>query len=278
VYAITRRGYGASSQPASGYDEQRLADDVLRVLDALHIEAPVLVGHSMAGGELTTLGGQHSSRLGGLVYLSALGDPTDWPASDPAYMELFRALPAPMQRHGTACTQDRRSFSGYRAWQMCAERFAFPESELRSVYTTNSDGTRGAHKTPRSVHEAIGAGARKRDYSGIRVPVLAVSEAPADLPDPDAYKPQNEQERAAVAAFDRATKVYVDRAIANFKRGVPDARLVDLAGAGHYLFLKQEAGVLRELRAFVAGLPVTPARNAGTSPSPPPPQPDRPRP
>src|SRR5260221_9125749 len=46
VYGITRRGYGASSQPASGYDDQRLADDVLHVLDSLRIDAPVLVGHS----------------------------------------------------------------------------------------------------------------------------------------------------------------------------------------------------------------------------------------
>src|ERR1017187_1529423 len=33
VYGITRRGYGVSSQPASGYTEQRLAEDDLRVLD-----------------------------------------------------------------------------------------------------------------------------------------------------------------------------------------------------------------------------------------------------
>jgi pimeloyl-ACP methyl ester carboxylesterase len=67
VYGITRRGYGRSSQPASGYDDQRLADDVLKVLERLHISSPVLVGHSMAGGELTTLGNQHSARLSSLV-------------------------------------------------------------------------------------------------------------------------------------------------------------------------------------------------------------------
>src|SRR6187397_1821370 len=44
VYGITRRGYGASSQPASGYDEQRRADDILHVLDSLNIGAPVLAG------------------------------------------------------------------------------------------------------------------------------------------------------------------------------------------------------------------------------------------
>ena len=52
VYAITRRGFGVSSWPAptdANYDFDRLGDDVLAVLDALHIEKPVLAGHSIAG-------------------------------------------------------------------------------------------------------------------------------------------------------------------------------------------------------------------------------------
>jgi pimeloyl-ACP methyl ester carboxylesterase len=93
VYGITRRGYGASDHPASGYDAQRLADDVVQVLSASKLNRPVLVGHSMAGGELTTIGNQHSDLVAGLVYLDALGDPRDWPASDPAYRELANQLP-----------------------------------------------------------------------------------------------------------------------------------------------------------------------------------------
>ena len=42
VYGITRRGFGASSQPAFGYDDQRLADDVLGVIDV-----PRLAGGSI---------------------------------------------------------------------------------------------------------------------------------------------------------------------------------------------------------------------------------------
>jgi alpha/beta hydrolase family protein len=54
VFGITRRGYGASSAPAtreSAYSADRLGDDVLAVLDALKIEKPVLIGHSIAGVE-----------------------------------------------------------------------------------------------------------------------------------------------------------------------------------------------------------------------------------
>jgi pimeloyl-ACP methyl ester carboxylesterase len=44
VYGITRRGFGASSIPTSGYEADRLGDDVLAVLDSLRLNGPVLVG------------------------------------------------------------------------------------------------------------------------------------------------------------------------------------------------------------------------------------------
>jgi pimeloyl-ACP methyl ester carboxylesterase len=217
VYGITRRGYGASSQPASGYDDQRLADDVLQVLDSLRIDAPVLVGYSMAGGELTTLGNQHSARLSGLVYLDALGDPRDFPSGDPAYMALFHRLPAPMRGPSSPPSEEEsRSFSAYR-----------------------------------------GAGQMRRDYSNIRVPVLAFFEFPrsaGDAPQTGGYQPKDAEERAVVDAFTTATAAYVERWKKNLQSGVPGARFVDLPGAGHYVFLTREAEVLRGLQAFVAGL------------------------
>src|SRR5580700_11160465 len=56
VYGITRRGSGFSSVPASGYSADRLGDDVLAVLDGLKLDRPVLVGHSVAGEELSSVG------------------------------------------------------------------------------------------------------------------------------------------------------------------------------------------------------------------------------
>lgn len=71
VYGITRRGFGASSAPASGYGADRLGDDVLAVLDALKIDKPVLVGHSIAGEELSSIGSLRPDRVAGLVYLDS---------------------------------------------------------------------------------------------------------------------------------------------------------------------------------------------------------------
>src|SRR5437660_183298 len=131
----------------------------------------------MAGGELTTLGNQHSDRLAGLVYLDALGDPRDWPGSDPSYRELFNKLVALHPPPATAPP--------------------FPESELRNVFETNPDGTRGRHKTPSRISNgAIGAGQKERDYSHIRVPVLAFLEGrrrPDDPPYPGQFVPKNDE-------------------------------------------------------------------------------------
>ena len=71
VYAITRRGFGASGFSAAGYGADRLGDDVLAVMEALKLNRPVLVGHSIAGEELSSVGSRYPDRVAGLVYLDA---------------------------------------------------------------------------------------------------------------------------------------------------------------------------------------------------------------
>jgi pimeloyl-ACP methyl ester carboxylesterase len=74
VYGITRRGFGASSTPAPlarHYDADRLGDDVLAVIDSLGLDRPVLVGHSLAGEELSSIGSRHADKVAGLIYLDA---------------------------------------------------------------------------------------------------------------------------------------------------------------------------------------------------------------
>ena len=74
VYGITRRGFGASSTPAplpENYTANRLADDVLAVCASLKLIRPVLVGHSIAGEELSSIGSRDPGRVAGLIYLDA---------------------------------------------------------------------------------------------------------------------------------------------------------------------------------------------------------------
>lgn len=71
VFGVTRRGFGASTAPASGYGANRLGDDVLAVMDALKLTRPILVGHSLGGEELSSVGSRHPERVSGLIYLDA---------------------------------------------------------------------------------------------------------------------------------------------------------------------------------------------------------------
>ena len=225
----------------------------MQVLRTLSIDRPVVAGHSMAGGELTTLGNQHSDLLAGLVYLDALGDPRDWPPTDPAYRELVNQLPE--IRRGPPVF-DRSSFGAYRASQLRNEHFAFPESELRQLYAANPDGSVGHYKASDSAtNAAIGAGQRKRDYSNIKVPVLAVFEYPKAYPplsETGAPQVDSKRDRAAREAYVQATAAYVDRWVNNLKRGVPSARIVDLPRAGHFVFLSRQDDVVCEIRKFIA--------------------------
>lgn len=141
------------------------------------------------------------------------------------------------------------------------------------MFETNPDGSVGEYKasTP-AIHKAIGEGGQQRDYSKIRVPVLALFswscskhlygnyiciEHPHHNPQYQTkpqYQPKNAQERAAMDAFDDATEAYINRWNKNLLNAPSGVRLVDLPGADHYLFISNETDVLSEVRAFLASL------------------------
>src|SRR5205823_4757074 len=71
VYAITRRGFGASGYSATESVADRLGEDVLAVIDSLKLNRPILVGHSIAGAEMSWMANNRPNRVAGLVYLEA---------------------------------------------------------------------------------------------------------------------------------------------------------------------------------------------------------------
>ena len=73
VITYDRRGFGNSSQPASGYDYDTFAADLNGLLDTLDLREAVLVGHSMGTGEVTRyLGAYGSARVARAVLVSPI--------------------------------------------------------------------------------------------------------------------------------------------------------------------------------------------------------------
>jgi non-heme chloroperoxidase len=252
VYGIARRGFGASGRPemVRDYKQERLAEDVLDVIRALNLQLPVLIGHSMAGGKMATLADQNSDLIGGLVYLDAAGDPQDWPADDPAYMELFKKLPKDESSHHDPTEADLKTFEAYRAWQ-ARDEVAFPESELRNTRATNPAGSVGRSMATPGAWDAIGKGALKRRYSRISVPILAFFPGGDAKPNP---APKNEEERLAIERFNAATQAYVNRWKKNLETAPGGVRMVAVPKANHFFFLSKQDEVMREIRTFLAGL------------------------
>ena len=250
VYAITRRGIGASDKPALGYSVQRSTDDVFEVLDALKLQKPLLVGTSCAGQVLTQFASQHAERLSGLVYLDGAADPTmtaadvGTPSPDPATLPSLRTPPAP----------DYTSFEAFRIAQRRDAGVAFPEAELRQQFIANPDGSMGRSLLSMVIRQAITVDARtKPDYSGIRVPVLALYQRDRPFEEVAArYAIRTEQERRALRQQYEGTRALYVRWQRDLAAAIPDARIIELPGANLFMFLSNEADVLREIRAFAA--------------------------
>jgi hypothetical protein len=81
-----------------------------------------------------------------------------------------------------------------------------------------------------------------RRYSGVKAPALAIYASPHACTG-FCITPQFKAQEASVAAQANA-----------FEAGTPSARVVRIAGAQHYVFLSNEADVIREMNAFMDGL------------------------
>lgn len=248
VFGITRRGFGASSAPSPSsettYSADRLGDDVLAVLDALKLNRPVLAGHSLGGEELSSIGSRHPEKVAGLIYLDA--------GYAYAYYDRSRG---DMEIDLTDLQKKLEQLQPGKGPQD-------PTHLIEELLTTTLPGFERDLKEMQqnlpqipaaqppapvpAITQAILRGMQK--YTDIRVPVLAIYAVPHATGRP--FK--DDAARAAADARDEAT---TGRQAKAFESGVPSARVVRLAHANHYVFLSNEADVLREMNAFLAGLP-----------------------
>lgn len=226
VYAVTRRGIGASDKPTAGYDPQRRADDIVEVIDALAMHRPILVGNACGGHVLHTIAGQRPERVGALVYLDAAEDPTiklseyAFESPDRVNRDAFRGKPVPV---------------------------TFPPAERQRLDAQPIDPV---------IRKAITEDHLVRpDYASIKAPVLAVYRSTTLEQALNDFPPSTDREREAVELAVAARRTVLDRWQRDLRTGVPHARIVEIPNANLFLFLSHEAEVMREIRAFAATLP-----------------------
>jgi non-heme chloroperoxidase len=78
--AVTQRGHGDADKPESGYRVEDFKDDVAGFMDAVGVEAAVVVASSSAGLTAQRLAADHPDRTLGLVFVGAPRSLRDKPA------------------------------------------------------------------------------------------------------------------------------------------------------------------------------------------------------
>lgn len=241
VYGITRRGFGASSAPVpwnGNYKAGRLGDDVVTVIDALKIDRPILVGHSIAGEELSFVGSRHPEKVGGVVYLEA---GYGYAFYDNVHGEFpLDALELRRKLAGLASTHEPQGQKAIEQ-QMLDADLPRIEKDIREElkYTQKIAGRLPSSAMPDlaqapDISRAVMEGEQK--YSEIRCPVLAIFALPGG---------------AASEVHDREETTEQAQAM---RAGIAGARAILLANASHYIFQSNEADVLREINSFIASL------------------------
>lgn len=244
VIGITRRGFGESSIPDSGYSSDRLGDDVLEVMDALKLNRPVLVGHSIAGEELSSVGSRHPEKVAGLIYLDAAYSYAFYDASQGDLNLDSIDMKRKLDQLGPGTSPQERK-------QVVQELLKTDLPQLvKDLQEQAKDLEYAPTNMPRmqlpAPPKAIIAGAQK--YTQIPVPVLAIYAIP------HSGMPALGRDAKTLEAAEARDNGESEAQAKAFEKGVPSAHVVRLANANHYVFRSNEKDVVREMNAFLEHL------------------------
>lgn len=245
VIAVTRRGFGASSHPDSGYDIEALAQDVLAVLESMQLEPVFMAGHSIASGELTALGSRHADRVRALVYLDTH---CNVPGTEGLLQAMFVDPPEGMPQPVTPAASETGTVESYVDYVHRSRGVPIPESDIRARYAADGwDETLAAGYQP--VLEA--AMANSVTCAELQVPALAVlayrddisQEEPHVQADPEGWPAQREFQRL----YGELVEMVADR----FPDLIPSGRAEVVRGAHHWIFASHPDEVERLMREFL---------------------------
>ncbi len=256
VYGITRRGFGLSDTPQvvwQNYSADRLGDDVMAVLQQLRLEHPVLLGHSIAGEELSSIGSRFPESVAGLIYLEA-GSPYALYVHSPnsigvSWDEMRRKVDAisdaatPQAKKALIQQMLKTDLPEYEEElkQMSDALQSIPDQPLPPEKTLSSR----SYRVTQAVHDG------EQEYTTIRCPLLAVFNEPT----PPLLKPDADANAKAQAARFAVNVKGLHEQQQAFEALGSNARVVRIKDAHHYVFRSNEEDVLREVNAFIATLP-----------------------
>jgi non-heme chloroperoxidase len=249
VYGITRRGFGASTYSPLDNGADRLGEDVLAVIRALKLNKPVLVGHSIAGAELSSIATLHPDSIAGVIYLEA-GYPYAFDNGEGPTMKEFLEIQGPQPP--TPGESDLISFSALQKWDAQVYGFQLPESEFHQTWDSASDERVGKPREFEGSQSFMPMMTSTKKYAKIPVPALVIFAIP-HVQETWMIKSTDPAIRNAANAYFARLDVIAEKQAKAVEDNVPSAHVIRIRGM-HYIFLSNESEVLREMRTFLDGL------------------------
>jgi len=195
---------------------------------------------------LSSVANRYPERVAGLIYLDAAYPYAFDNGNGPSFKEFQIQGPEPPPPNGA----DLTSFSALQTYLDRVNGFHFPEGELRQQWESAPDGrVLKQRHFPGSAMLPMGM----KKYTNIPVPALVIFANPHTL---RAWVENNKDPdiRQAAKAYSAVLGALVTKQENAIKNGVPMARMVTLPDADHYVYLSNQADVLRGTHAFLAGL------------------------
>jgi pimeloyl-ACP methyl ester carboxylesterase len=238
--ALTRRGFGESDHPTDGYDTRRLVEDIRAALDSLALRRVILVGHSIAGEEMTRFAAAYPDRVERLVYLDAAYDRID---ADSMFQEIFPVAPNVPTRP-TPTAADTATPAAYVAFVHRTRGVNIPEADIRTRYRYDgwNEEITPAYQSMTVEHPP---------YRAVRAPALAIY---AVIDAISQLEPWQRADRAHAAGLREAIRgsEFVDRRLrSKFKSQVSHAEVIEIHGAHHWIFVSNADEVVSAMRRFL---------------------------
>ncbi|MFF2777193.1 alpha/beta fold hydrolase [Streptomyces sp. NPDC058052] len=224
VITYDRRGFGQSSQPATGYDYDTFAADLNTVLETLDLNDATLVGFSMGTGEVARYVSTYGSgRVAKVAFLASL---------EPC---LLKSDDNP---DGVA---PKEFFDGVVA-AVKADRYAYYTAFFNDFY--NLDENLGSRISEEALRNSWDTAARGGSFAASAAPATWYTDFRADIPAVDV---------PALILHGTADRILPAEGTARpFHKALPSADYVEIEGAPHGLLWTHAEEVNTALLAFLA--------------------------
>lgn len=224
VVGLTRRGFGETGRPAAGYETETRVEDIRAFMDALKVPRAHLVGHSLAGDEMTQFATMYPGRVNKMVYLDAAYD----------RRKFFSCA---NDRPGGGMPLSHQRITGQALNCPGWEKIVAPDMPPSDMVNILVSTMKAAVQF-------------KPNYKKIKAPSLAIY-ADADVPETPGKLDEPTQKK--LEAWWKEKMMPISRSsIEQFRKEMKNGQVAEIKGATHYVFVgPYRDEVVRLIRDFL---------------------------